>query len=56
MEGEVITMQDLFVYKYVGEDEEGNLKGTFEPSGMRPACYERAEYFGLGRTLMETVS
>ena len=56
MEGEVITMQDLFVWKYTGEDEGGKLQGVFEPSGMRPACYDRAEYYGLGRTLMECVS
>ncbi|EMD83226.1 Type II/IV secretion system ATP hydrolase TadA/VirB11/CpaF, TadA subfamily [Pacificimonas flava] len=56
MEGEVITMQDLFVYKYAGEDDTGKLRGTFESTGLRPACYERAEYFGLGRVLMECVS
>lgn len=53
MEGDVITMQDLYVYKYEGEDENGNLKGEFVSSGLRPNFYERAEYYGLGRALME---
>lgn len=55
MEGEVITTQDLFLYKFTGEDAEGNLTGEFQSSGVRPAFYERAEYFGLGRTLMEAM-
>jgi pilus assembly protein CpaF len=53
MEGDVITMQDLYVYKYEGEDENGFLKGDHVSSGLRPAFYERAEYYGLGRALME---
>ena len=56
MEGDVITMQDLFVYRYTGEDDSGQLVGKFEPQGLRPACFERAKYFGLERPLMECVS
>jgi pilus assembly protein CpaF len=55
MEGDVITTQDLFLYKFTGEDADGNLLGEFQSSGVRPAFYERAEYFGLGRTLMEAM-
>lgn len=55
MEGDVITTQDLFLYKFTGEDADGNLVGEFQSSGVRPAFYERAEYFGLGRTLMEAM-
>ncbi|MHB9880052.1 CpaF family protein [Pacificimonas sp. ICDLI1SI03] len=55
MEGDVITMQDLFTYQYTGEDDSGKLVGQFNSTGMRPACYERAEYFGLGRVLMECI-
>lgn len=53
MEGDVITMQDLYTYKYHGEDENGQLRGEHVSSGLRPAFYERAEYYGLGRALME---
>lgn len=55
MEGDVITTQDLFLYKFTGEDADGNLVGEFQSSGVRPAFFERAEYFGLGRTLMEAM-
>ncbi len=56
MEGEIITTQDLFTYEYQGEDDNGKLVGRFRGSGLRPHFAERAEYFGLGRTLIEAVS
>ena len=56
MEGEIITTQDLFTYEYQGEDDNGKLVGKFRGSGLRPHFAERAEYFGLGRTLIEAVS
>ncbi len=56
MEGEIITTQDLFTYEYQGEDDNGKLVGRYRGSGLRPHFAERAEYFGLGRTLIEAVS
>jgi pilus assembly protein CpaF len=53
MEGDVITMQDLYLYKYDGENDDGTLKGDHVSTGLRPAFYDRAEYYGLGRALME---
>ena len=52
MEGEVITMQELYKYEMTGEDEGGMLKGNFLSSGLRPHFLKKAEYFGLGRPLM----
>ncbi|MBC8327555.1 MAG: alpha-L-fucosidase [Planctomycetes bacterium] len=56
MEGEVVTMQDLFTFQYEGEDADGKLFGAFQPSGMRPHFLPRAQYFGLERALMEACS
>jgi len=53
MEGDVITTQDLFKYKFTGEDAQGKLVGTWECSGVRPHFTPRAEYFGLDRSLLE---
>jgi pilus assembly protein CpaF len=53
MEGDVIVTQDLYRFEYEGEDESGRLKGTFKSSELRPYFYERAEYYGLGRALMD---
>ena len=56
MEGDVITTQDLFTFEFEGEDSDGTLKGGFNPTGLRPHFLPRAEYFGLGRSLMEAIS
>jgi pilus assembly protein CpaF len=55
MEGEVVTMQDLFRFHYDGENAEGELVGRFECSNLRPHFMPRAEYFGLGNRLMEAM-
>jgi pilus assembly protein CpaF len=53
MEGEVITTQELFSFKFEGEGAEGRLKGQFVSSGLRPNFTARAEYFGLDKLLLE---
>ena len=53
MEGDVVTTQDLFGFVYEGEDPSGRIVGHFEYSGVRPHFTEKAEYFGLGRALLE---
>ncbi|MHA1598569.1 MAG: CpaF family protein [Alphaproteobacteria bacterium] len=56
MEGDVITTQDLFTYKYEGEDADGKLIGSFNSSGLKPHFTERAQYFGLDRALLECMT
>ena len=51
MEGEVVTMQDLFTYEVTGEDRQGRLLGQHRYSGLRPKFYDRARYFGKEREL-----
>jgi pilus assembly protein CpaF len=41
MEGEMISMHDLFVYKQTGVDGEGNAQGYFQTTGIRPRCMDR---------------
>jgi pilus assembly protein CpaF len=52
MEGDVVTLQDVFVYEITGEDAKGNLIGKHRYSGLRPKFYERARYFGKERELV----
>src|SRR5260370_7684893 len=40
MEGETITMHDLFVFKQTGVDGEGMVEGSFHITGFRPKCLE----------------
>ena len=55
MEGDVITTQELFAFKFQGETTDGRLRGVFESTGIRPHFLPRAEYFGLDRALLEII-
>src|SRR6202022_3211558 len=46
MEGETITMQDIFVYEMRGLDSAGRVQGTFRPTGIRPNIIDKL--FDLG--------
>ena len=42
MEGDVITLQDIFVFDYrAGIDENGRFRGIIQPTGLRPRFLER---------------
>jgi len=47
MEGDVITMQDIFTFKQEGFDEEGRVRGRFVPSGFVPRFYEDLQQRGI---------
>lgn len=47
MEGEIISMQDLFVYRQTGVDEQGVATGHFMSTGVRPYCLERLHARGI---------
>ena len=47
MEGEVITLQDIFVYKQKGKDEKGKIIGEFVPTGIKPKFMEKFEAYGI---------
>ena len=46
MEGDVIVMQDIFVFEQTGIDE-GKIKGRLKPTGIRPHFVERFEVAGI---------
>jgi len=47
MEGDVITMQEIFAYRRIGIDAEGNIQGRFEFRGVRPRFLERFAVAGI---------
>lgn len=47
MEGEVIQMQDIFVFKKRGRDEDGSIRGDFIATGIRPRVVEQMEAVGI---------
>jgi len=47
MEGEVVTMQDIFVFRKRGVRETGEVIGEFLPTGIRPKFSERLIVTGI---------
>jgi pilus assembly protein CpaF len=47
MEGDVITMQDIFTFKQEGFDDQGRVRGRFVPSGFVPRFYEDLQHRGI---------
>ena len=47
MEGETITMQEIFQYERTGVDAQGTVLGRFRPTGIRPRFAERLKACGL---------
>jgi pilus assembly protein CpaF len=47
MEGETITMQEIFQYERTGVDSHGQVIGRFKPTGIRPRFAERLKSHGL---------
>ena len=46
MEGDVITMTDIFVFEQTGM-EEGKIKGGTRPTGLRPKFMDKIEAAGI---------
>ena len=46
LEGDVIAMQDIFVFERRGIDESGKVRGTFRATGVRPHFSERLASYG----------
>jgi pilus assembly protein CpaF len=47
MEGDVITMQDIYVYRKKGVDEDGRVIGEFIPTGIRPRAADALAAAGV---------
>src|SRR5207248_2567130 len=47
MEGDTITMQDIFVFESQGAGSDGKIIGDFVPTGLRPKILDRMFSMGL---------
>jgi pilus assembly protein CpaF len=57
LEGDVITLQDLFVYDIEGEDENGKLIGKHRSTGIiKPKMWERARYYNAHLELQQSLA
>ena len=55
MQGDTITLSELFTYRFSGETPNGRLKGTFVSRAVRPRFMHRLDYFGLGASFMKAL-
>jgi len=47
MEGEMITMQEIFMFERTGVDSMGKVIGRFRSTGIRPRFAERLKQYGM---------
>jgi pilus assembly protein CpaF len=47
MEGEIITLQDIFVFERTGLREDGKVCGRFRATGIRPRCSDHLDQSGI---------
>jgi pilus assembly protein CpaF len=47
MEGDVITMQEIFTFRQTGINAEGVVQGHFQATGVRPKFADRLRAFGV---------
>src|SRR6204780_2248150 len=47
MEGDVITMQEIFLFEKMGVTQDGKVIGRFRATGVRPKCCERLRASGI---------
>ena len=47
MEGDIITMQDIFLFERTGITPDGRVRGRFRATGIRPKCAERLAASGV---------
>jgi pilus assembly protein CpaF len=57
MEGDVITMQDIFVFERIGMGEDDKVLGHFKATGIRPRFSDRLKTYGvdLGQLLFSNM-
>ncbi len=55
LEGEVVTLNDIFSFEHAGEGRDGRLHGTYRVSRARPSFIDRLAYFGLDRAWSATL-
>jgi len=47
MEGEVVTMSEIYQYNRRGIDKDGNVQGDYQPTGIVPGFYKKLKLLGI---------
>jgi pilus assembly protein CpaF len=56
LEDNVFSLATLFSYRFLGQDTDGKLLGSFDSSGVRPRFLPRLAYYGLADAFMAATS
>jgi pilus assembly protein CpaF len=56
LEEDVLSLETLFSYRFIGQNIDGTLRGTFESNRIRPRFLPRLEYFGLADAFLATLN
>jgi pilus assembly protein CpaF len=55
LEGDVITLNDLFAFQYEGEGPQGELLGRWVSTRVRPGFIGKLRYYGLDQAFMQAM-
>lgn len=55
MEGDVVTMQDLFKLEFLGENDDGSLITALKSTGMRPKFWDKARQYGVENLVLDAM-
>jgi pilus assembly protein CpaF len=55
MEGDVVTLQDLFVLDIEGEDDNGKLITRQRSTGLRPKFFDKARQYGVHQLVLDAM-
>ena len=47
MEGDTVSLQDIFTFEKIGISEEGKVLGAFKTTGIRPKFADQLEPSGI---------
>ena len=47
MEGDIITLQDVFIFDRKGLDDRGKVKGVHRATGLKPRCLDKLVSMGI---------
>ena len=56
IEGDVVTLGNVFSFVSHGQTSDGKLRGAFESTNFKPSFFPRIEYFGLAEAFMEALT
>jgi len=55
LEGDTITMNDVFSFEFTGEDPSGRIVGRYVTPRLRPGFIDRLRYFGVDHAWTEAL-